>query len=145
MTQRHCPNLIFPSAPESALSVANSSTLVAPIPPLKAPEDGGPRLWRQPLNGTSTQTDATLLAPPPGHGHEGVTFSHSTQPGNLPHSPPDGHEGKPALGHMPTHKLGPRNTRGIHKHCHVPLGHRDTIAMGKSTATATLSCRGSAS
>ncbi|MQL81146.1 hypothetical protein Taro_013608 [Colocasia esculenta] len=29
MTQRRCPNLVFPSAPESALSAANSSTLIA--------------------------------------------------------------------------------------------------------------------
>ncbi|MQL90540.1 hypothetical protein Taro_023129, partial [Colocasia esculenta] len=59
MTRRRCPNHVFPSAPESAKSAANSSTLVAPNAPSKAPEDGGPMQWRQLLNGTSPQVPST--------------------------------------------------------------------------------------
>ncbi|MQL69850.1 hypothetical protein Taro_002171 [Colocasia esculenta] len=52
-------NLIFPSTPESTLSAANSSMLIAPNAPSKAHEDGGPKKWRQPLNGTSPQVPST--------------------------------------------------------------------------------------
>ncbi|MQM10345.1 hypothetical protein Taro_043238 [Colocasia esculenta] len=43
------------TAGKSVNSAANSSMLIAPNGPSKAPKDGGPRQWRQPLNGRSPQ------------------------------------------------------------------------------------------
>ncbi|MQL98201.1 hypothetical protein Taro_030908 [Colocasia esculenta] len=44
---------------------------------------------------------------------------------------------KPALGHAPTHKLGPRKNTMQHRRCRAPAGRRDLITTGKGAATPT--------
>ncbi|MQM10989.1 hypothetical protein Taro_043892 [Colocasia esculenta] len=110
MTQCRCPNLIFPSAPESANSAANSSTLVAPNAPSKAPEDGRPRQRRQPLNRTSPQVSST--------GRTGGASTTRTTPNHwlVTHDKPSKHEARtdPQEGRRPTkaptNNKEPRNT-----------------------------------